>query len=39
MARFLLKPDPQNAMVEELKQISSVGSNQTATFVKVEKNY
>ena len=31
MARPLRIPDPQNATIEELKQISRVGSNETAT--------
>ena len=31
MARPLLIPDPQNATIEELKLISRVGSNETAT--------
>ena len=31
MARALLKPDPQNASIEELKQVSRIGSSETAT--------
>ena len=31
MARPLLIPDAQNAAIEELKQVSRVGSNETAT--------
>jgi hypothetical protein len=31
MARPLLIPDPENATIEELKQVSRVGSNETAT--------
>ncbi len=31
MAQPLLIPDAQNATIEELKQISRVGSNETAT--------
>jgi hypothetical protein len=31
MARPLLIPDAQNATIEELKQVSRVGSNETAT--------
>jgi hypothetical protein len=31
MARPLLIPDPESATIEELKQISRVGSNETAT--------
>jgi len=31
MAQSLIIPDPQNAIIEELKQVSRVGSNQTAT--------
>jgi hypothetical protein len=31
MARPLLIPHPQNATIEELKQVSRVGSNETAT--------
>jgi transposase len=31
MARALLIPDPENATIEELKQVSRVGSNETAT--------
>lgn len=31
MARPLLKPDPQNASIEELKQLSRIGSSETAT--------
>lgn len=31
MARALLKPDPQNASIEELKQVSGIGSSETAT--------
>jgi len=31
MARPLLIPDAQNATIEELKQVSPVGSNETAT--------
>jgi transposase len=31
MARMLLIPDPENATIEELKQVSRVGSNETAT--------
>ena len=31
MARPLLIPNPENATLEELKQISRIGSNQTAT--------
>jgi transposase len=31
MARALLIPDPENASIEELKQISRIGSSQTAT--------
>ena len=31
MARPLLIPNPHNATIEELKQVSRVGSNQTAT--------
>jgi len=31
MAPPLLIPDPQNATIEELKQVSRVGSNETAT--------
>jgi len=31
MAPPLLIPDPENATIEELKQVSRVGSNQTAT--------
>jgi len=37
MAPPLLIPDPENATIEELKQVSPVGSNETA--VKVKKNY
>ena len=32
MARPLLIPNPHNARIEELKQVSRVGSNETATF-------
>jgi len=31
MARALLKPDPENASIEELKQLSRIGSSETAT--------
>jgi len=31
MARLSLIPDPENATIEELKQVSRVGSNETAT--------
>lgn len=31
MARALLIPDPQNASIEELKQVSRIGSSETAT--------
>ena len=31
MARSLLKPDPENASIEELKQLSRIGSSETAT--------
>ena len=31
MARSLLIADPENATIEELKQVSRVGSNETAT--------
>jgi transposase len=31
MARALLKPDPENASIEELKQVSRIGSSETAT--------
>lgn len=31
MARALLKPDPDNASIEELKQVSRIGSSETAT--------
>ena len=31
MTRPLLIPDPENATIEELKQVSRVGSNETAT--------
>jgi hypothetical protein len=31
MARSLLISDPENATIEELKQVSRVGSNETAT--------
>jgi hypothetical protein len=31
MARPLRVPNPENATIEELKQVSRVGSNQTAT--------
>jgi transposase len=31
MARVLLIPDPQNASIEELKQLSRIGSSETAT--------
>ncbi len=31
MARSLLIADPENASIEELKQVSRVGSNETAT--------
>jgi putative transposase len=31
MARRLLIPDPENATIDELKQVSRVGSNETAT--------
>jgi transposase len=31
MARSLLIPDPETATIEELKQVSRVGSNETAT--------
>ena len=31
MARPLLTPNPENATIEELKQVSRVGSNETAT--------
>ncbi len=31
MARPLLIADPENATIEELKQVSRVGSNETAT--------
>jgi len=31
MAQPLLIPDPENATIEELKQVSRVGSNETAT--------
>ena len=31
MARALLIPDPQNASIEELKQLSRIGSSETAT--------
>ncbi len=31
MARPLLIPHPENATIEELKQVSRVGSNETAT--------
>jgi hypothetical protein len=31
MARPLLIPDPENATIEELKQVCRVGSNETAT--------
>ena len=31
MAQSLLIPDPENATIEELKQVFRVGSNETAT--------
>ena len=31
MAQSLLMADPQNAIIEELKQVSRLGSNETAT--------
>jgi transposase len=31
MARPLLIADPQNATIEELKQVSRIGTNETAT--------
>ena len=31
MARALLKPDPDNASIEQLKQVSRIGSSETAT--------
>jgi transposase len=31
MARALLKPDPGNASIEQLKQVSRIGSSETAT--------
>ena len=31
MARPILIPDPENATIEELKQVSRVGSNETDT--------
>ena len=31
MARPLLIPDPENAPIQELKQVSRMGSNETAT--------
>ena len=31
MARALLIPDPENASIEELKQLSRIGSSETAT--------
>ena len=31
MARVLLIANPENATIEELKQVSRVGSNETAT--------
>ena len=31
MARPLLKPDPHNTSIEELKQLSRIGSSETAT--------
>jgi hypothetical protein len=31
MARSILIADPENAIIEELKQVSRMGSNETAT--------
>jgi hypothetical protein len=40
MAPPLLIAHPQNASIEELRQVSRVGSNETTTmFVKMKKNY
>ena len=37
MAQPLLIPDPENATIEELKQVSRLGSK--TMFVKMKKNY